>query len=538
MDSKDIIVIAVLFIAAFFLWTLPFQQNPLPFGEGDSAWHFSIGDYMHSSNTAIWRLPYYVGIWYYGFNAVLGPFALEYPPANHVNYALVQFFGDRFVSVLMIRAITSFLGVFATYFLVRKLYGFLPAAVASLALVFSLREQMIYLWGQQPTLSSFVIIPVLLYSFYRYVMSLYEGKPRHVYIYTTAALVASQYMLHLQGLLISLPAITLFIALMAIKHKKIPVSKGMMLHIGIAAVLLLAVMVPFAQIYLGAKSNYKPGAEISRLLQWNISPEPVSGSFPASFVEFSSEYLPWSFVLLIIGIIALILRRDSKDLLMLSWLAAMYFAFHLDFFLGNQDWMGRIARMGIAEPQLFYSLMAIGLFSLLSFIKIPSQPKILLKYGVAIGVSILLIFTLGAATKERLKDVYGGISRLTPEQLDAAVWLKDNTPENSIVYDVGTFGVMSQSGYAKTRWLLAASQRHVGIFYGQFLNATHVRGSPSYFIFDYSDLLPLANSQYSSQFLPQLQKAQEIEHQMFANATPLYEKNNIKVYNATNPYFD
>jgi len=92
---------------------LPFQNNPLPFGEGDSAWHFSIGDYIHSSDKAIWRLPFYVGMWYYGFNEVLGPFALEYPPSNHMNYGLMQLFGEQFVSVSLYKAIASFLGMFA-----------------------------------------------------------------------------------------------------------------------------------------------------------------------------------------------------------------------------------------------------------------------------------------------------------------------------------------------------------------------------------------------------------------------------------------
>ena len=74
------VAVAVLFVVSLYLWTLPFQKNRLPFGEGDSAWHFAIGDSIASSDKAEFRLPYYIGVWYYGFNKILGPFAPEYPP--------------------------------------------------------------------------------------------------------------------------------------------------------------------------------------------------------------------------------------------------------------------------------------------------------------------------------------------------------------------------------------------------------------------------------------------------------------------------
>jgi hypothetical protein len=531
MDKKDIIFLSVIFIAALFLWTLPFQQNRLPFGEGDSAWHFSIGDYIHSSDKAISRLPFYVGVWYYGFNSIVGPFSLEYPPANHMNYAFMQFFGDRFVSVLLIRAITSFLGIFATYFLVRKLYGFLPAAIASLALVFSLREQMIYIWGQQPTLASFVIIPVLLYSFYRYATSLFEGKPASTYLYTTAALILSQYMLHMQGLVVSLATMAIFFIFLAVKHRKIPLSRSTVFSLGIAVVVMLAVIAPFATIYLGAKNTVNPTKrDFSRLFQWTVPSEPISGSFPPEFVQFNAEYRFWMIPFILIGIAVLLLRREPKDLLMLAWLAAIYITFHLDVLLGSIDWLGRIARMGVAEPPLLFSLAAIGLFSIVSFFKLPS--KALIRYALAIAAAIIIVFSLGTASYQRLGQVYSGISRITPEQLDMALWLKDNTPENSMVYDLGTLS------YAKTRWLLASSQRYINLFYGTYSNQSYAKDSPSYFIFDYSDLQLLANSQYGQQFLPQLQQTQQAEQAMFANITPIYDKNNIRIYNAKNPNFE
>src|SRR3989338_5137290 len=132
MNKVDAIAVTVLFIVAFSVWTLPFQQDERPFGEGDAAWHFSIGDYIAQSDTPIWRLPFYIGMWYYGYNSILGPFAPEYPPSNHYNYALMQVSGgERFVPVMIYRAMASFLGIFAVFFLVAKLYSTPAAIVAS-----------------------------------------------------------------------------------------------------------------------------------------------------------------------------------------------------------------------------------------------------------------------------------------------------------------------------------------------------------------------------------------------------------------------
>ncbi len=52
-------------------------------------------------------------------NTLLGKFAPEYPPPNHMNYALMQVFGgERFTPVFIYRAFASFLGVLSVFFLV------------------------------------------------------------------------------------------------------------------------------------------------------------------------------------------------------------------------------------------------------------------------------------------------------------------------------------------------------------------------------------------------------------------------------------
>ena len=108
-DKRDIIILTVLFLVAFWLWTLPIQKNHLPFGEGDAAYHFSYGDYMTSIDKSmnLTGLPLHTGFWYYSSNRV-GPMALEYPPPYHLDYSIMQIFGgDRFVSSYIFIAITS-----------------------------------------------------------------------------------------------------------------------------------------------------------------------------------------------------------------------------------------------------------------------------------------------------------------------------------------------------------------------------------------------------------------------------------------------
>ena len=46
LGFKDIIFVGVLFLVAFWLWSLPLQSSRLPYGEHDAAYIFSYGDHM------------------------------------------------------------------------------------------------------------------------------------------------------------------------------------------------------------------------------------------------------------------------------------------------------------------------------------------------------------------------------------------------------------------------------------------------------------------------------------------------------------
>lgn len=530
MQNKDIVMLTALFIIAFFLWTLPIQKNPLPFGEGDGAWHFANGDFISTKDHSmgIMGLPNYISFWYYGFNKMLGPGALEYPPPNHVNYAIMQLFtGQRFVPVSIFKAVTSFIGVFGVYFLMRKLYGFVTASLAGFGMIFSLREYMIYLWGQQPSITAFVMVPLILYAVYAY----FEKK-KPSYLYMATLLLASQYLLHLQGLIVSVIILLIFLIFLLLKQKSeiIKAVKRDLKHIIICIVIFALISLPFILIYAGAMESVgqSPDLGLGRLLQWSIQPKMVEGGFPPDYVLFFSQYR-WFFVpFILIGLLYLALKRDKKAFLMLSWFIAVYIVLHSDIFMGASS--GRVARMLICGPSMVFSLTAIGVTSIPSFVKMPKNYRALSRYALAILFSVLIAFTLGKQAYSTLNNSYSGYYRTTQPQFQAAEWIREHLPENAALFTVGLppdmpHGVIS---YPKMRWYLALSQRYFGsVSNDKTLPAFYemVKGLDIeyYLMFDYTDMMALGLKDH-------MNALQAIELKNFENQSPVYDQNNIRVY--------
>ncbi len=518
MDNKDIIFPIILFLVAFYVWTLPIQSSPLPFGEGDAAWHFGVGDFIATQDRAIDRLPPYIGYWYYMFNPVLGPFALEYPPSNHVNYALMESFGgDRFASVYIFKALTSFLGVFAVYFLLSRLYGSIAGFVAGFGMAFSSREITTYLWGQQPTLLAVVIVPVVIYSFYMYVTSVFGDKPRNVYLYITSFLLASQYLLHIQGVLVSVIVMAIFAVVMVAKHRRFPLKNMNYLHLGICALFLLLIVVPFFLIYFGPESDLGVWSSIGRLFSWTIDSKLQSGAYPDSFFSFSSTYGILLLPFILIGIFFIFARRKDQDLLLISWLAGMYVILHFDVFFGAV--IARVARMLIAEPQLFFSLAAIGAVSLPSLVKIPGIDRNMLKIGLSALLVLIIVSTIGIASFSFLKSAYDSNMRVSPAELEASEWIAKNTPENAIIYNVGTIT------YPKMRFMQVVSQRYTNNKDAGF-SFSNITLPPTHYLFDYSDVSRFSN------FQDKVSQMSAFENQL--NGTKVYDRNNIRIYEVRN----
>ncbi|MBI2134298.1 glycosyltransferase family 39 protein [Candidatus Woesearchaeota archaeon] len=518
MDYKGILFPVALFLVAFYVWTLPIQESRLPFGEGDAAWHFGVGDFISSQDKTIDRLPPYIGYWYYLFNPVLGPFALEYPPSNHVNYAFMQAFGgDRFASVYIFKAITSFLGVFSVYFLVSRLYGSIAGFAAGLGLSFSSREITTYLWGQQPTLLSVVIVPVVLYSFFMYLSSVFEGKPRNVYLYVTSLLLASQYLLHIQGVLVSVFVMGIFAVAMVLKYKRVPFRSISLVHLGICLLMLGAVVLPFLMIYFGPESDLADRGSFSRLFSWTIDPKLQSGAYPDSFFSFSSNYGVFLLPFIMAGVVFLLVRRKDQDVLMLSWILAIYVILHFDVFFGAS--IVRVARMLIAEPQLFFALSAIGAVGLAGMVRVPGIDRAVLRLVFSSVLVLLIIFTIGISSFGFLKSAYASDMRVSDAELEASSWISSNLPEDAVIYNVGTIT------YPKMRFMHVVSGRFTnnkdsGFSFG------NVSLVPTHYLFDYSDV-----SRFKG-FEGRVEQMKAFEKSI--NGTVLYDRNGIKIFEVKN----
>ena len=236
---------------------------------------------------------------------------------------------------------------------------------------------------------------------------------------------------------------------------------------------------------------------------------------------------------MILGILILLFRRTSADLLLLSSLLGLYVALHLDV-IGLAEISYRLARFLSVETFVFYSLMAVAIAG------IPAAVKSLRPYmnqvSIVLGILFILftLFTQGKQAYATLDTAYQGLGRVNPYQYEASEWIQENIDgDGNFMVHYGTLG------YAKQRFFRVLS--HVATAPFDFsdpkaqwenINLTYRLGldpdpiSFTHVLFDYSDFA-LINS-------PEAQAAMEmmlnIEQKAQPNLTLLYNQNNIRVY--------
>jgi len=148
LNKIEIFSIAVLYLTALYIWTLPIQNNQLPFGDVDASSHFAVGDYMVTQDKSTAKVPSYIFSRYGGQNTVF-PGYLWYPPQYWTNTAIAQVLGNgRIFPTFILIAILSSLIIISSYFLIKNLFGFWTGFLSSFLLIFSTRDYMVYLWGQ------------------------------------------------------------------------------------------------------------------------------------------------------------------------------------------------------------------------------------------------------------------------------------------------------------------------------------------------------------------------------------------------------
>jgi hypothetical protein len=540
-NKIDVIVLTLLFLTAFYIWTAPLKDNQLPYGEADESYHFMVGDYQGQNDEVIRnKLPEYIGYRYYDKSA-LGPFTPMMLPPSHLNLGIIQIIGgDRIVPVFIYEAIVSFMAMFAVYFITRKLFGTIVAAAASFGMIFSFRSYMTYLWGQWPSLTSITIIPITIYVFYKYLVGYFNGEKDNKLLIVLLLLALSQYVLHLQGFIMSALVILVMLIVFSIKYKKIPLGKKNIKWVVIVGGVFLVVFFLTYQVYF-AHSSY---AQVStgnvlnfeRIFSWYFDPGEAEGYSP-DFKSFNGEYGQLLLIPFVLGLIYLWLnRKNDKYLLLVSWLIGIYIALHLDVFLGSP--LSRVVRFYIAESQLFFILIILGVMSIPVYFKLNKSVKDLLKLGLIVLLMIFMAFSIGDKAQDNLSKSYEGLARITPQQYELSEWIKEESPEDSVFYIIGTLT------YPKERFIHALSMRPMFMGKGSLkdgmdsingridevndaMNLDYPYLVPTHIIFDYSDLAYLANNE---NYMNQINALKGYEQYITEGTEVVYEKDNIRVY--------
>ncbi len=520
LKKIEIIMVVLLYLTTLYIWTLPIQKNKLPFGDVDASSHFTIGDYMVTYDKSIIRIPYPVTFRYGGQNEAF-PDYLWYPPQYWTSTGIAQVFGgERILPPFIAVAVFSSLIVLASYFLIRSMFGFWPAFLSSFLLMFSTRDYMIYLWGQWPQSLSFAFTPLVLHSFYRYCGNYKENNPKPIYLYLMALFLSAQYFFHPQGMIASIGTLAVFSAILSAKNRKISFS---IKHAIIAVILFAAVSAAFApfnaaEFFSGLtekQSEAQQPYQFDKLFKWyhGIKGDPGLPDFYFTYDKthgtFKDTILAWwTLPFLLIGLAVIFYRRREEDLVLISWFTAFYFLTRLVVFgYGSRD-----IRMFAFEAHVFYPIIAIGLISLSSVFRQEALKKYL-KFGLIALFLILAVSINGKSAYDTLAGQQYSIGRINPWEMEAAEWIRSNLPENADIYGVGPAGY--QYFGAKIKWLGVLSQRHF------IVNLNNLNMSDFVFI-DYTDALLLQSQDY-------VNTLQNFERN-FKNATPIYNKNNIRVH--------
>jgi hypothetical protein len=489
---------------------------------------------MVSTDKSVLKTPYHIKFRYGGQNSAF-PEYLWYAPQYWASTGIAQVLGrERIVPFFIIVAIFCSLIVLSSYLLTRNLFGVWPALLSSFLLMFSTRDYMVYLWGQWPQSLSFAFTPLVLYCVYRYYVLHREiqtdetRRMQLLYISMLGILLAAQFFFHPQGMIASIGATLMFGLFAAIKDRKLPFSPKDAWVVPAVLVVLAISLAPFNVGEFLVELTTPQGTpgeprelQFDKLFKWyqGIKNDPGLPDFYFTYNQTHGSlkggtWSWWTLPFLLIGIGVLILRKRPQELLMLGWLTSYYLLTRLVVIgMGTRD-----IRMFAYEAHVFYPIIAIGLLAIPSVL--PSGlPRHTPKYGLITAFVILAVSINGVSAYEVLKSQQFSIGRINPYQYEAAEWVKDNLPYEVDIYDFGTLGFQNYA--AKVKWLGVLAQRHFIVDNGQ-------EDTVDYVFIDYTDgiFLKQAGQGGADNYLAAIQQFE----QQFQNSTPLYNKNNIRVY--------
>lgn len=435
------LIVFIIFLASLFVWTKPI--NEMPFGEGDAAVHIGTASYMAYSDSSFLTLPFFLNAEFKGMNA-FSPLALWYPPQFHTSLATAASWAEnRIISMYYMIAIFVSLAFFSTYLLIKRFYGFFPAILASLFVIFSSRFYVAFLWGQWPNAISFAFVPLVLYSF---IMALHSFKDDKYskYIYLFLITLAAQFLIHPLGSIVSVAVSGVFFIVWSFKERKIVfadktkfIKKGAVY----TAIFLLIIFLcaPYQSmsffVQLTGKGShgdvlYKESSAGSiGLFNWYADSSYYNG-YPSWLFSFKEAYNGyWSVAFLLLGLLFLLFRRKEIDILLLSWIVSLFLLTHLSFVGINIS--GYLPRIYYSESLIFAALCVVGIIGVASLI--PSKFRKQAKYALLLIFFVLMLFQHIQPANTSLENAYKGIARINLYQMQLVPWITNNVPESSFV---------------------------------------------------------------------------------------------------------
>lgn len=532
-------IFILVYLFAIYFWTQPLEARELPYGEYDAMSHFEIGDYMAHTDKSLVKLPPYIDL-RYGEDNLYKPHYLWYPPPYHTSFSIIQIFGgDRVVPIFLLNTIMATFILVTVYFVIKTLFGFYPAILSSLLLIFSPRDFMPFLWGQWPERFGYAFIPIILYCFYKYFNSYTKEKQNPIYLYLTSLFLIINLLVHPLVFFHSVIALIVLYVLLAIKQKKF-VFNWKHILISFLIFVFIFMLFPFQTFNIFPQFGFGEGSvkservtDLTRLFHWSLDPNEYVGSVPPSYFSYKEMHALWTLPFLILGLLFLILRRENRDLFLMAWLIGLYLVMH-------RDLIGKISfihRSLSATAHIFAPITAIGAVYLSSIIKLPSKYNNYLKYALVAGF-VYLAFSVNMATASNIinEEVYnpntqsGFFTSLNSAEFEAAEWILYNVPQPINISILGiphTPDNLVSATSKKIRWMGAASQ-HVSRFHYLREDQEEILRSKEWNIMlDYSMLIQLGNQE---PFISILNDMQELEKTRLINHTLIYDKNNIRIY--------
>jgi len=528
------LIFILVYLFAIYFWTQPFHEKKVPYGEYDAMSHFEVADYIAYNDRSFMYLPPYIDL-RYGNDNDFKPHTLWYAPTFHTSLGIMEVIGgQRILPVFLMNAIFSTFIIITVYFVIRSLFGFLPAILSSVLLIFSPRDFLPYIWGQWPERFSYAFIPIILYCFYKYFTSYSKEQNKPVYLYFTALFSIISFLVHPLGFFHAAFSLAVLYIFLAVKQKKFVFN---LKHVSIAIVifLILFLLFPYQNFRIfpevfGDKPAQSSGLnlDISRVFSWSLNPADFVGSVPASYFSYREMHGLWTLPFLLVGLLILLLSRKERDLFLLAWLVGLYIVLHRDFF-GKVEFIHRSLS---ATMHIFAPITAVGAIYLASVFKIPKSYGKYIKYGLA-AVFIYFAFSVNMVVASRTlnTEIYnpdtssGFFTTLNDAEFEASQWILDNAPKD---VNVTVLGIPHQDQYVsatskKIRWMAAVSQHVTRFYFFREDKEIILKSFDWYIMLDYT-MVGLLNDQETFDSMQEFEKTDLINH------TLVYDKGNIRVF--------